>query len=464
MKIKSILLTILTVIALSACESESLTDPVSQEEGYLILTLANPATKTSGGDTDEGTQEESAITSLKVIFTNEAGIIAYVASPSFNNGVTERFKIALGDYYVYALVNSDIDVEANQNINRVIEVAAATDATKGFKDGKFMMVNEHNSSSENAGVEAKITTENSITNPAKIIIYVDRVACKIVDETTSLNVSALAAATNDLITDVVIEGYVILNVNKEFNLIQQWNKDNTGGITLDEEVLSTPLYPGTGLIADQYFLNIGEYTTLNKDGDGNITGITDETLDAAELFVKTPIYTTENRPTIINVGTTGITAGRGETTGVIYKVKAQQGGSDLETFYKYKNDIYTNIEGIQALPEFDETLSSLSYPELRARGIQVYENGIMYYTYFIYDPNVAHQHNNEDYYGVFRNSTYQLKINSISSLGDDVPGGAVVDPEKQGEPGNPPISTEDNYIEVSLKVNKWILNTIEIEF
>jgi hypothetical protein len=79
------------------------------------------------------------------------------------------------------------------------------------------------------------------------------------------------------------------------------------------------------------------------------------------------------------------------------------------------------------------------------------------------DPNTAHQYNGYNYYGVFRNSVYKLNINSFSGLGDDVPGGGTVDPSEPGDPGNPSINTDEAYIQVSVTVNPWVLNTIHID-
>ena len=477
MKIKSFILSFLAVLAFVACNNEVINTSYEYEEeevkekGYLVLNLTNsPTTRTSGSETDAGTAEESVINSLMVVFTDATGTIISTTEPGFANGVTVKFQIALGTYDVYALINkpNEVVVTDGENIEQVIEVTAAEEATSGYKGGSFFMVNKRNNNSEKAGVSTTITSINSEQNPAIVNIYVDRVACKIVDETGTPTITNLISATGGLINNVEVEGYAVLNVNKKFNLIQKWSKDNTGGMTLNADVLSTPLYPGgASLIADQYFHNIGEYTTIEKDGKDSITSITDITL-SGEIFKKGAVYTTENRPTIIANGTDNITAGRGETTGVIYKVKAKKDNdTDLGTFYIFKNVFYDDLDDIKALQEFDDqdwTSIEEDIPSLRALGIRVYEDGIMYYTYFIRDPNTDYRYEGKDYYGVFRNSTYKLAIKSISSVGDDVPGGAIVDPTKPGEPGNPPIETDETYLQVSVVVNKWILNTLDIYF
>lgn len=88
----------------------------------------------------------------------------------------------------------------------------------------------------------------------------------------------------------------------------------------------------------------------------------------------------------------------------------------------------------------------------------------MYYSYFIKDPNTLHTYGGDDYYGVFRNSVYKLNVNSIKDLGDDVPGGGTVDPNEPGEPENPDIDTEEAYIQVTVTINPWVLNVIDIDF
>ena len=475
MKIKSFFAAILAVFAFSACNNEVVSlqpeteeslaneDMDSQKKGYLILNLVNPATtRTSVGDseTDLGSDDENRINSLTVVFANKSGLITSVMTPEEMEGLTAKFQVALGGHYVYALVNSPIVVEEGQNINRVIEVASEEDATKGYKNGSFMMINKSNGGSEDVGVHTFISEKHSVNNPAIVYIQVDRIACKIYDATEAPVNVAFSESTKTVVDNVDVIGFALLNVNKKFNLIQTWSKDND----LLEEILLTPLYSGTGLIADQYFHNISNYTTLGKT-NGDITSITDITRGVSNIYGRVPVYATENRPTIIDMGDDGITSGRAETTGVIYKVQAKKGTVNAETFYKYNNIVYKNLADIQVFPEFnDKELGEIGIPELRGLGIKVYEDGVMYYTYYIRDKNTAHQYGGENYYGVFRNSSYVLSISKISSIGDDVPGGGVVDPEKEDGPGNPPIDRQEAYISITLMVNPWILNNISIDF
>ena len=230
--------------------------------------------------------------------------------------------------------------------------------------------------------------------------------------------------------------------------------------------MSTPLHTNAATnVSAQYHYNIGAYTTLTKDASDNITAITDLTKVDPTIFKLGKVYTTENRPAYKPLTNGELTATKGETTGVIYRVVAKKSGSNVGTFFKYGTTISTNWATIAALNSslLQTTPDAVDYPSLRAQGVQVYEGGVMYYSHFIKDVNTNHQLGGKNYYGVFRNSSYQLKINKFSALGDDVPGGGTVDPEDPDGP-NPPIDNELAYMTVTITVNPWVLNTIGIDF
>lgn len=476
MKMKYLLVGVLATLGLASC-SDALNDAPEvdsgQVTGYLTLKLTGDVgtRTTEGGEGNEaGEPAESVISNVTVLVTNAAGLVTSVHHPAISGVQTVAFKVSLGTHYVYALVNDPgmNIVDDGTNINTLIEtVANAASATSGYKNGKFLMVNARNTATELGGVPVNITSSNTITSPAPVTIKVDRVAAKIMDTTTAPTVTDLASSTASFVTGVDVDGYVLLNVRKEFNVLQKWGYNNySSGATLNYEVLvgvpfeSSP----TILVKDKFFHHIGEYTQLVKDGTGAITEINNISSPAA--YTASVKYMTENRPEIKFYGTDEITAGRGVTSGVIYRVQAKNGGADLPTFYVYKERIYADMTALQAHEDFDGVTLPTDAGELRGRGIKVYEDGIMYYTYFIKDPNTSHTYGGKDYYAVFRNSVYKLNITSIKELGDDVPGGGTVDPEEPGtgEPGNPDIDTEEAYIQVTVTINPWVLNTIDIEF
>lgn len=487
MKIRNFFLAGLAAVALSACSDDQPVDngPASGLKGYITLDITAPQTKTDGtGQTPEtGDPGESNITSVTIVLTNATGAVEEAVTVGLDATAAPTLKtvaaqVTPGAHYVYALVNyaGTTAALAGNLITKVIDVAAADDAITGYKDGSFLMVNEYNGAAgaPAGGVLATITTaHNSAATALNVPVKVDRVAVKVKDATTTPTITDLTASTS-LITGVDVIGFVPLNINKQFNLVQKWNAVGS------DQVLSTPLFvaDGSANISSQYWFNIGEYTELGKTGT-TIESITDKTVAAD--YAKGPIYMTENRPKYTQLSTNEYTAGKGETSAVIYRVQAKGPSGNTPTFYKFLNIITTNLSDIQSQPTFDgntivqsATGVPADFPKLRANGIQVYEDGVMYYTYFIKDVNTNHQLGGKNYYGVFRNSVYSLTVNSIKKIGDDVPGGSVnpvdpdptvpTDPTDPTDPTNPPIDEEEAYITVTVAINPWILNTIGIDF
>jgi len=84
-------------------------------------------------------------------------------------GLSAKFQITLGGHYVYAIVNCPTEVTfvKDDNIHRVIGKAAA-EATLGYQNGSFMMVNKCNSSTEDSRVFTVVTESHSVNNPAQM--------------------------------------------------------------------------------------------------------------------------------------------------------------------------------------------------------------------------------------------------------------------------------------------------------
>lgn len=465
-------LSALTLIAFG-CNSDT-TCPSGTEnggklEGYLTLKIDGNATRTTGGPTEDGQGDENKINNATILLADVDGKILFVETPSITGKVTEPFKVAVGTYYVYALINkpgSMTAINVGSSVEQVIDVAA-NEYPAGYNSGSFFMVNARNKKGEQAGIEVKVTSNNTLTSPAQAQVKVDRIAVRIEPDPKAqpTNISALTSLYPGFIDAVEIEGFALLNVNKQFNLLQTWGTGNGSGTALTTDVLQTPLY-STPLVADQYYQNISEYAEIewNSTNPNIMTSLTDLTAGQSGVYKNETVYAIENRPTMMFFGADQPTAGRGETTGVIYKAVASLGGN-ASTFFEYDGTLYSDVNDIQALPAFDDTtLPATDFPALRGHGIRVYENGVMYYTYFILDPNPAYVYNSLNYFGVFRNSIYRLAVNSLSALGDDVPGGGKVDPTQPGEGGNPPINSDEAYIQVSVTINPWVLNTIDIDF
>lgn len=209
---------------------------------------------------------------------------------------------------------------------------------------------------------------------------------------------------------------------------------------------------------DDIVLPFSEFTVVSTDATSKeVTSIIkNSTSDKFKL--RKSVYTTENRPAFMEL--TKLTSGMGETTGVVYQVTANEG----KTFYTVGGIVHKTFATVKALPAFvnDEAITEDDLGLLRAKGIKVYEAGQMYYSYFIKDKNTVEYKGTADtkYNSVYRNSSYVLKIDNITHIGDDVPGGGKVTPENP----NPPIDPDEMYLQVTVEVNDWRLQEIGIDF
>lgn len=453
MKIKSLLLAGLFVVGMASCTNDDIDqngggDPLA---GYLSLKInsgsMSPTTKTTEHTPgrEVGSAAENKINDVTVVLTDAAGVILQIETPSIASGTTtQKFAVSTGSYLVYALVNNPITLTEGANIEQVLTGATDPEITAGYKSGSFFMTNEQSDVTKtvlDAGKAIALGAGDDIV----VQINVDRLAAKVRDKTETPNLTELLAKEDvkTLMDGVRVVGFVPMNLNPDMNIFQTWGTQNSEETTaLANNVLLTPIHA-----ADSYLLPAITYKTV-EDG----VGIADLTTE--DQYVDS-VYVSENRPTIkINSNGVVTAAQQGQTTAVIYRVVAQKGGSDLtETFYAYNGIAYAKLED---LPSSLGDLSTTSTADLRKMGVNVYENGVMYYTYFIKDPNMNYQLGTENYYGTFRNSIYNLNIASIAKLGDDVPD----DSEKPTDPVDP----EDAKISVELTINDWVLNNINIDF
>lgn len=453
MKLKNLLLAGLFVAGTVSCTDDGMnrSDDGDPLDGYLSLIInsgsMNPTTKTSiYAGSEVGTAGENKINTVTIVLTNPTtGDVEQADDVAIVSGTTTaKVAVSTGSYLVYALVNNPVTLTVGDNIATAIATATLTEITAGYKDGLFFMTNEQSDETKTV-LDAGKPLTLAAGDDKVLSINVDRLAAKIRDKTSAITLDG--QLTNPdvaaILDDVKVVGFVPMNLNPEMNLIQTWGlKNSEETANLADNVLLTPVHA-----LNKYLLPASTYKTM--DGD---TGVADLTTGGQ---YNDTAYVSENRPTI-KVNSNGVvTAARqGQTTAVIYRVVAQKGGSALtSTFYAYNDIAYANLAD---LPASLGDLSSLSIGDLRKLGIHVYENGVMYYTYFIKDPNTAYQLGGDDYYGVFRNSIYNLNITKISKLGDDVPDDSR-NPEE-------PVDPEDAKMSVELTVNDWVLNDINIEF
>lgn len=470
MKISNLLLAGLAVFGLAACSNDDSipTGPTQEEEKYdtylkINLKSAHSQTRTEGPaatDTDGST-----VSKIHVYFVNE-GKIAHAFSPSITNLKVENLSVPKGEFNLVVVANPTpkMNLRTAGDINLVIKDVTEAEAEAGYYTGNkstgFLMATAVNAPDiKKAGNKIEITDANDSKNPLKVSVEVDRASVKVNSKSQGEAVLAGEIAANTYFEKVTIDGYVLINGNQQFNLIQEWANASdkiTGkyAITPFTEVTAANL-DNTG-----YYNPFSKFAKVTVD-NGKITAMED--LLKGNNLTTEATFTTENVPPFRYNKV--LSSGMSQTTGVIYSTTVNEG----ETFYYVGGVAYTDIATVKALPDFkDMTDFPTEIAKIRTLGIKVFENGKMYYTYFIKDENntLTYKYNDETaevpgskYNAVYRNSVYDITVNSIMNVGDDIPGGGKVNPLDP----NPDVDPNDLFIDVSVAVKPWVLNDINID-
>ena len=371
------------------------------------------------------------------------------STSSLTDRKTEVFSAPEGTYNLVVVANPVGNIRTSGSISAVITAESVEAVQSGYNNGIFGMVSEMKDP-DITKLGSSVTIDSSSTHgePAKGTAKLDRLAVKIYDKTETPTIDPEVTAA---VGDLTINGFLLVNSKKTFNLFQEWTNSEAGNVV--GKYINSPKEDDV----KDVFLPFSSYTEVTEDAGGNITSITKK--DGAVIWDKAPVYVLENRPAFNQLST--LTSGMGVTTGVVYEVTANEG----VTFYTIGDAVYKKFEDVKKLPAFkdDTTITADNLGNLRAKGIKVYEGGKMYYSYFIQDKNNQLAYKGEaaaPHNGVYRNSSYALTINKITNIGDDVPGGGKVTPSKP----NPPIKPDEMYLEVTVEINDWYLNEIGIDF
>lgn len=454
----------------------------SQADGvYMTLKISGATshgTRTSvatPNTTEDGNTDESTITNgmLYIYDGNTCVFRKVITADMFKTaptqttpGVTNPIKVAVTGaiqtgkkYNVYFLAN-------NTTVTDPLADASFIASTSGGADyavaKKFVMFNQNDNSTHAAHSTVEFTdAAKSVNSPAEAgEIKLDRVVARIDNPTfaeTAEKVDDAAAGTTKNVVKVVAsftyQGYAASNLNNNSYVMQKWDTDF--------KTLSVKW----GEAANKYSQPKNSFGTLYK---GENLG----------KFNKNNTYAFENTTNDVN-----------EATAVYFKIKANlkeaaKATADFEdgTFYRYDGRLYTSIQAIfddattgaivnpfnlltvdQVLAKIkDATTGKLITDEGKLAEfretykIEVYREGMMYYRWAIsdmaYKPFVESETSHT--YSVLRNSIYRLNVTKVNEIGKDVPNGP--DPD---DPNKDP----NYYMDVTVKINPWVLNTKDIE-
>ena len=444
---------------------------------YMTLNVQTPksdGTRTIvNTPTVDATAAESDVTSGTIYLVDAAGNVVFkkditekdwkAGKPTQGNEGSTQLKIAVEDvvagatYKVYFLANAT-DEKPWENI------FTATDkfAKPYDKDNNFAMFNQNDKDVNGNGYTVVFTDDNKKEANAAQIKYdnavspikIERLTARI-DEPTSKAVK-IAAYTGTDATDaekkamqdavkkvesIKMTGYAISNLSNKSYIMQNWTRTT---LNIPSEIT---YYQPTTEFGTATLLENGNYFTAATAPNTHKDYVFENNNDNAA----TSMY-------------------------FEYTVKLKDmTGADFEdgTFYRYNNVIYKSFADIynayhdvkglfggktavqmkaeviaaKAAPtaEGEPTVESKLDNFRKAYQIEVFNCGKTYYKKAIKDQYLTYEN------AIQRNSIYRLTVNNIFNVGAQVPNGT---PDKEGL----------FYLDVTVSVNPWVLNTQDVDF
>lgn len=329
----------------------------------------------------------------------------------------------------------------------------------------FSMFNQNDATTNGNGYTVTFTDANKVeTTPAKVMynnavsaIKIERVTAR-VDVPTSAETlvgeypanasQALKNAIDDAkkkVTKIELVRYALSNITNKAYVMQNWNKAESGW---------SLLIPGDATLS-QTKTDFGEKYLLKDGGFKALNGATNDYIfennkdEATAMYFEYKVTLDANQFK--------------NTAGELLPADFTDG-----TFYRYNNVIYTSFEQImEAYKDVTGLFDSKTAAQLKAElekakevetakdvetklsefrekyGIEVFNEGKTYYKQVIKD-------NQLDKNVIQRNTIYRLQVNKIFNVGAQVPNGEI---DKNGL----------FYLDVTVSVNPWVLNTQDVE-
>ena len=443
---------------------------------YMTLNVQTPksdGTRTVVNNPTDATAEESDVTSGTIYLVDAAGKIVFqkdiadtewkAGKPTQGNDGSTQIKIEVDKvvagqtYNVYFLAGSN---KPAGGMNFAATSNNFFTATKSFAspfadNNNFAMFNQNDADVDGNGYTVTfIKANNNEANPAKVNyktipnapIKVERVVARIDAPTTSKSTvladapadasAALKVAMKDAkekVAEIKLTNYAISNLANKSYVMQTWGADNK---LLIPEGLS--YYQPTADFGGDYDYKNGGFTTTEE---------------------------TEKNYVFENNSTTAPT-----TMYFEYQIKLDNskftGPADFTdgTFYRYNNVIYTSFtqifedykdvtnlfgEGKNAGTMKTELTNAIKDETELAKfrkdyKIEVFKGGKTYYKQVIKDKYIGYAN------AIQRNSIYRLNVKNIFNVGAQVPNGE-------------PTENEFYYINVTVSVNPWVLNSYDVD-
>ncbi len=481
-KVNLLVMSLVSAAALSftSCsDSEDLAGNSQNKVNGFYMTLNVQTPKSDGTrtvvnkPTVDATAAESDVTSGtiylvdaagKVVFTKEISDTEWKAGkPTQGNDGSTQIKIEVekvvagATYKVYFLANAT-DAKPWENIFTATNKFAQPYDT----DTKFAMFNQNDKDVNGNGYTVVFTDDNKKeTSAAKIkynnavsAIKIERLTARI-DEPTS-NATAIVAypkadataaekkAMEDAVKKVEsikMTGYAISNLSNKSYIMQNWTA-TTLNIPSDITYYQPTKEFGTAtLLENGNYFTTATAPNTHKDYVFENNSSTAATSMYFEYTVKLKDMT--------NADFTDGTFYR--YNNVIYKSFADiyKAYNDVNGLFggKTSDEMKAELTAAKTAPtaEGDPTVESKLDNFRQTYKIEVFNCGKTYYKQAIKDQYIGYEN------AIQRNSIYRLTVNNIFNVGAQVPNGT---PDKEGL----------FYLDVTVSVNPWVLNTQDVDF
>lgn len=430
--------------------------------GAVVFSKTLTGQDWTGAIKDQAGSQKDGKTTLQIQVENVAAgatYKVYFKAGSTNMDTVEPFTITTG--------TKKTGVFTADGITHTFTSTAAF-AKPCDTDNNFSMFNQNDATTNGNGYTVTFTDANKVeTTPAKVMynevespIKIERVTARVDVPTSTENLlaeyptnasQALKNAIDDAkkkVTKIELVRYALSNVTNKAYVMQNWNVANN--------VWSLAIPTGATLsqtkdaFGEKYLLKDGGFKALK--GAKNDYIFENNMSDATAMYFEYKVTLDANQFK--------------NAAGELMPADFQDG-----TFYRYNNVIYTSFEQIMKAYEdvtglFEgKTAAQLKtelenakkvettegakdvetkLSEFRAKyGIEVFNEGKTYYKQVIKD-------NQLDKNVIQRNTIYRLQVNKIFNVGAQVPNGEI---DKNGL----------FYLDVTVTVNPWVLNTQDVE-
>ena len=481
-KMNLLVMSLISAAALSFTSCSSNDDLANGNAGqekvdgfYMTLNVQTPkasGTRTSLKNDFDATAAESDVTSGTIYLVDAAGNIVFKKSitesdwkagkPTQGNDGSTQIKIEVdkvvagATYKVYFLANA-ADEKPWENIFTATNKFAKPYDT----DNNFAMFNQNDGDVNGNGYTVVFTDDNKKeANAAKIKydnavspIKIERLTARI-DEPTS-NVAKIVAYTKDDATpaekkamedavkkveSIKMTGYAISNLSNKSYIMQHWT-----GTTLNIPSDIT-YYQPTKEFGTATLLENGDYftaaTTPNNHKDYVFENNNENA--ATSMYFEYTVTLKDKTNADFPDGTFY------RYNNVIYKSFADiyKAYHDVNGLFggKTAEQMKAEVIAAKAAPtaEGEPTVESKLDNFRKAYQIEVFNCGKTYYKKAIKDQYLTYEN------AIQRNSIYRLTVNNIFNVGAQVPNGT---PDKEGL----------FYLDVTVSVNPWVLNTQDVD-